>query len=161
MQIITSKENETVKQIKKLKEKKYRTEQNCYIAEGIKLVSEAIVENVDIKKIVICEECIKNNSIDKKMLYEIAKYDCIYVSETVFRTITEVSSPQGILAVIKQENNQEQIDYTQDFILVLDGIQDPGNLGTILRTADSVGLTQIILSDKCGDIYKSIYCFFV
>ena len=138
MQIITSKDNETIKQIKKLKEKKYRDIQNCYIVEGIKVVSEAILENMNIKKIVICEDCIKNNSIDKKMLYDIARYDCLYVSEAVFKTITDVSTPQGVLAIIENNKNEVEIDYSEDLILVLDGIQDPGNLGTIIRTADSV-----------------------
>lgn len=154
MQIITSKDNDTIKTIKKLKEKKYRQEQNSYLVEGIKLVSEAISENAEIQKIVICEECIKNNSIDKKMLYEIAKYECIYVSQKVFNTITEVENPQGLLAVVKQGDKNQKIDYTQDIILILDGIQDPGNLGTILRTVDSVGLNQIILSSNCGDVYN-------
>ena len=138
MQIITSKDNETIKQIKKLKEKKYRDMQNCYIIEGIKLVCEAILENMNIKKIVICEDCLKNNSIDKKMLYDIARFDCIYVSENVFKTITDVATPQGVLAIIEQNKNKLEIDYSEDLILVLDGIQDPGNLGTIIRTLDSV-----------------------
>lgn len=138
MQIITSKDNENIKQIKKLKEKKYRQEQNCYLVEGIKMVREAIIENADIQTIVVCEDCIKDNSIDKKMLYEIAKYNCLYVSEKVFKTITDVESPQGIIAVVKQNKIDEEIDFTQDIILILDGIQDPGNLGTIIRTLDSV-----------------------
>lgn len=125
MQIITSKENENVKFIKKLKEKKYRKEQKSFLVEGIKLVKEAILENATIKKIVICEECIKNNSIDKKMLYEISKYDCIYVTEAVFNSITDVSSPQGILAVVEQKIEEEEIDYSKDIILILDGVQDP------------------------------------
>ena len=59
------------------------------------------------------------------MLYEIAKYDCIYVAEKVFEAITEVNNPQGILAVIKKENKEETINYEEDMIVVLDGIQDP------------------------------------
>ena len=138
MQIITSKDNETIKSIKKLKEKKYRTHSNSYIIEGIKIVGEAIEENVDIQKIIICEECLKNNNIEKKMLYEIAKYNCIYVTEAVFNSLTDVNTPQGILAVVKQNPKNQQIDFSQDLILILDGIQDPGNLGTIIRTSDAV-----------------------
>ena len=115
MQIITSKDNESIKLIKKLKDKKFRTKENCFIVEGIKLVKEAIMENANIKKIVICEECIKNNSIDKKALYEISKYDCIYVTEAVFNTITDVSTPQGILAVVEQQGSEQQIDYSRRY----------------------------------------------
>ena len=69
MQIITSKDNELVKNIKKLKEKKYRDENNQFIVEGIKLVAEAIEEQADINCIVVCEDCINDGLIDKKLLY--------------------------------------------------------------------------------------------
>ena len=83
-----------------------------------------------------------------------AKYECLYVSKKVLDSITDVSNPQGILAVIGKKEGNNSIDYNQDLILILDGIQDPGNLGTILRTADSVGLKQIIVSANSGDIYN-------
>lgn len=154
MQVITSKDNEVVKSIKKLKDKKYRELNNKYIIEGIKLVEEAIEENANIDTILVCEDCIENNTIEQKLLYEIAKQNCIYVSEKVFSAVTEVTNPQGILAVVNKENKEQEIDYNQDVIVVLDGIQDPGNLGTILRTVDSVGLNQIIISKQTADVYN-------
>ena len=154
MQVITSKDNESIKKIKKLNEKKYRDEENCYIVEGIKIIAEAIEENANIQKIVICEECIKDEGIDKELLYKISKYECIYVSQKVFASITNVGTPQGILAVIKKNANNLNIDYNEDLIVVLDGIQDPGNLGTILRTVDSVGLNQILVSKGTADCYN-------
>lgn len=154
MQVITSKENEIIKNIKKLKEKKYRDENNQFIVEGIKMVQEAILENAKIVKIVICEDCLDDGSIKQELLYEIAKHDCIYVSKKVFQTITEVTNPQGILAVVEKENREDSISYDEDIIVVLDGIQDPGNLGTILRTLDSINLKQIILSEKTADAYN-------
>lgn len=132
MQIITSKDNENIKNIKKLKERKYRDLNNEYIIEGIKIIKEAINEKANIKKVIICEECLANNLLDDKLLYEIAKYDCIYVTKKIFETITDVSKPQGILAIV-EKNNKREIDYKEDIIIALDGIQDPGNLGTILR----------------------------
>ena len=154
MQIITSKDNELVKNIKKLKEKKYRDENNQFIVEGIKLVAEAIEEQADINCIVVCEDCINDGLIDKKLLYEIAKFKCIYVTEKIFSTLTDVTSPQGILAVINRKDNNIKIDYNQEFIVVLDGIQDPGNLGTILRTVDAAGLNQIVLSKETADSFN-------
>ena len=154
MQVITSKDNEIIKNIKKLKEKKYRDQENKFIVEGIKMIKEAILENANIDKIVICEECINNGTIDKELLYEIAKEDCVYVTEKVFNALTDVTNPQGILATINKQNSEENISYNEDVIVVLDGIQDPGNLGTILRTVDSVGLLQIILSEKTADPYN-------
>lgn len=154
MQVITSKDNEVVKNIRKLKDKKYREQENKYLIEGIKLIEEAVEEKANIDTVVVCEDCVENNTIEQKLLYEIAKYDCIYVAEKVFDAITEVNNPQGILAVVNKENKEENIDYDEDMIVVLDGIQDPGNLGTILRTVDSVGLKQIILSEKTADAYN-------
>jgi TrmH family RNA methyltransferase len=154
MQVITSKDNEIIKNIKKLKEKKYRDLTNQYIVEGIKLVKEAIVENAKINKIVVCEDCENEGSIEKSLMYEIAKYDCVYVSKKIFEYITDVNSPQGILAVIEKKSNSENISYNEDIIVVLDGIQDPGNLGTILRTVDSVNLKQIVLSENTADPYN-------
>ena len=153
MQIITSKDNENIKSIKKLKERKYRDLNNEYIIEGIKILKEAIQERAVIKKIVICEECLANNIIDEKLLYEIAKYDCLYVSKKIFEGLTDVSKPQGILAVV-EKNNKKDIKYTEDIIVALDGLQDPGNLGTILRTLDSANLSQVIVSKDTVDAYN-------
>ena len=160
MQRITSKDNEFIKHVKKLKDKKYRDESNEYIIEGIKLIEEAIKEKAQINQIVICEENEKKNAISKSLMYEISKYDCIYVTKQVFNSITQVVAPQGIFAIIAKKNNfgdgskNYQIDYTQDIIVVLDDIQDPGNLGTILRTIDSCGQKQILVSKGTVDAYN-------
>ena len=154
MQVISSKDNEIIKNIKKLKEKKYRDAENKFIVEGTKIVQEAIEEEAKVKLIVVCEECINNGTISKELLYKIAKYECIYVTEKVFNLLTDVKTPQGILAVIEKSNKNNEIDYTQDIIIALDEIQDPGNLGTILRTVDSANLKQIIISKNSADSYS-------
>lgn len=95
------------------------------------------------------------NSIPSDLLYEIAKYDCVYVSEKVFNSMTDVINPQGILAIIEKYPSEEnQIDFKEDLFLVLDNIQDPGNMGTILRTADSLNFTQILVSKGTADQYN-------
>ena len=154
MQVISSKDNEQIKYIKKLKDKKFRDETKEYLVEGIKLVKEAIEENVTIKMIIVCEDCDSEGAIEQSLLYEIAKYNCIYVTKKLFQSITDVVNPQGILAVVEKGDNSDNIDYGEDIILALDGIQDPGNLGTILRTADSANLKQIILTAECADPYN-------
>lgn len=154
MQSISSKENELIKHIKKLKDKKERDSSNEYLIEGIKLIQEAIQENVNIKQIIVCDDCDKTESIPKDLMYEIAKYDCVYVTKKIFKYISEVQQPQGILAIIDKNNSDSEIDYTQDIIVALDDVQDPGNLGTILRTVDSIGLTQILVSKGTADSYN-------
>jgi len=154
VQVISSKDNEIVKNIRKLKEKKYRDIENKFIVEGIKLVEEAINENAKIQLVVICEECMNDGTLSKELLYKIAKYECIYVTEKVFNLISDVKSPQGILAVIEKKNKNNEINYSQEIIIALDDIQDPGNLGTILRTVDSANLNQIIISKGSSDSYN-------
>ena len=152
--VITSKDNEQMKHIRKLKEKKYRDEYNEYVIEGVKLIKEAIAEKANIKTIVACDDCVKNEEIDPKLLYEIAKYNCLYAEEKVFKSISDVQNHQGILAVMSKKE-EKKIDYSEEIIVVLDDIQDPGNLGTILRTIDSAGLKQIIVSKGSGDVFNS------
>ena len=155
MQIITSKDNELVKHIRKLKDKKYRDESNEYVVEGVRLVEEAVKENAKIKQIIVCEDTTKTYEIPTHIMLEIAKYECIYVSDKVFNLITQVTNPQGIMAIIEKDTANVQIDYTQDIIVTLDDVQDPGNLGTILRTVDSIGLNQIIVSKGTADAFNA------
>lgn len=154
MQVISSKDNEFVKHVKKLKEKKYRDINQEFIIEGIKLVKEAIEEKANIKNIIICDNCEDSGIIPKDLMYEIAKYNCIYVTENILKTMSDVNAPQGILAIISMNNKNNEIDYSQDIIVALDDIQDPGNLGTILRTVDSVRLNQILVSKGTADCYN-------
>ena len=100
MQVISSKDNEFIKHVKKLKDKKYRDINQEFVIEGIKLIREAIEENADIKQIIICDNCLNSDVISKELMYEIAKYECVYVTEKIFRTITDVNTPQGLLAII-------------------------------------------------------------
>lgn len=175
--IISSKDNEIVKEIRKLKEKKYRKDK--FIVEGIKMLEEAINENASIDLIVIREginlrsvisNVLPKNNADsgiksKNILDVISKIKNITVTRKVFDTLTDVVSPQGVLAVINKNkkvinsdsniiSKNNEIDTTADYILALDDIQDPGNLGTIIRTADSANLKQIIVSKNTVDAYS-------
>ncbi len=162
MQVISSKDNEIIKHIKKLKDKKYRDLNNEYIIEGVKIIKEAINEKANIKKVIICDDCEKTSSIPKELMYEVAKQDCIFVTSKLFESLTDVTNPQGILAIVEKNTvksssnveNEKEIDYNQDIIVVLDDIQDPGNLGTILRTLDSIGINQILVSKGTADSYN-------
>lgn len=141
--MIISKTNDYIKHIKSLSQKKYRDEYHEYVIEGIKLVKEAIEEKVHIKKIIICEEL-----YNEKINFE----NIEYVDEKVFKYISETETPQGILAVVEQEENKKEIG---DIIFALDNVQDPGNLGTIVRTLDCAGINSLIVSSGCADLYNS------
>lgn len=155
MQTITSKENSLIKHICKLREKKYRNEYNQYLIEGVKLLKEAIEEHANIEYIIISEEAKSSELVEKYLKKVLQSTEYIQVPNNIFKLISEVERPQGVLAVIRKNLEDIKIDYSQDIILALDGIQDPGNLGTIIRTADSVGLTQILISKGTADPYNS------
>ena len=156
MKLISSRENELIKHIKKLKDKKYRDKNNEYIVEGIKLVEEAIKEKVNIKKIIKREGFNYLENIPKEIIDKIEEQENIYVTAKIFEELTDVKTPQGILAIIEKDRFvEDKIDYNQDIIVALDNVQDPGNLGTILRTVDSIGINQILLSKGTVDSYNS------
>lgn len=150
--VITSKDNEIVKHIRKLRDKKWRDETGEFLIEGAKMIEEAVREKAKIKMIIVCEE-LNQNPIPKDVLYKVAKEKIIYVNDKVFKILTDVNTPQGILAVI-EKNIEKEIDFSKDLFLILDNIQDPGNMGTILRTADSVNLKQIIVPKGNADCYN-------
>lgn len=153
--IITSKDNEFVKHVKKLKEKKYREEYNEFIIEGIKIIEEAIEENAKIKSIIICEDCKNQSAFPNELMYEVAKMNCIYVSEKIFLSLSDVSNPQGIMAIIEKDKKEDnKIDFSPKYFLLLDNIQDPGNMGTIIRTCDSLNMKQLIISKGSSDVYN-------
>lgn len=141
--VITSKDNEIIKEVKKLKEKKYRKDK--FLVEGMKMLKEAIEENANIDLIIVKEKM--------KIDIDISKYRSVEVSEKLFNTLTDVVTPQGVLAVVNKNTNNN-IDYTANYIMALDGIQDPGNIGTIIRTLDSANLKQLIVSKNTVDCYS-------
>lgn len=142
--MITSKSNELIKYIKALHLKKNREENKEYFVEGVKLVKEAIAENLPIEKIIICEELLQEK-VDTK------KYDVEYVNKVVFDFISDTKTPQGIMAIIsiEQPNRMEG-----NVIFALDNVQDPGNLGTIIRTLDCAGINTLLLSEGTVDVYN-------
>ena len=154
--IITSKENSEIKRIKKLYEKKYREEENSFIIDGIKIFNEAVREKAKIEKVFYCRELLEKNSqlTNQSFFNSLDKFEKMEISETLFKYISELQNPQGIIAIISKDNNQE-IDFNQELFLALDDIQDPGNIGTIIRTADSSGINQIICSKNTADCYNS------
>lgn len=154
MQQITSKENQLIKHIIKLKEKKYRKEYNQFIIEGVKIVKEAINENANIENIIVSKNALDSELVKKYLEEELRNINYIEVPENIFKLISDVEKPQGVLAIVNKENKKQNVDYSNSIMLALDDIQDPGNLGTIIRTADSIALSQILISKGTVDPYS-------
>lgn len=151
MIFIESKENNLFKNTKKLKERKNRNKSNKYIIEGFRLVQEAFKAKVDIDYLIVTEESIEK--IDQFLLNYISEDIKIYkISDNLFKELISTENPQGILAVINM--NIMPLESNGNFYLLCDKLQDPGNLGTIIRTAHAAGVQGIILTKGTVDIYN-------
>ena len=142
MTIITSKANSVVKNAKKLHQKKYR--KSAYLIEGWHLFEEAVQAGVTIEKIFALE-----SYRDQLAAFP----QTVWVSEDILLDLADSQTPQGIVAVVQKEE-VGQVDFSQGKFLFLEDVQDPGNVGTIIRTADAAGFTGVIVSDKSADIYS-------
>ena len=142
MTIITSKSNSVVKNAKKLHQKKYR--KSAYLIEGWHLFEEAVQAGVTIEKIFALE-----SYRDQLVAFP----QTIWVSEEILLDLADTQTPQGIVAVIQKEEIGLP-DFRQGKFLFLEEVQDPGNVGTMIRTADAAGFTGVIVSDKSADIYS-------
>ena len=151
MVFIESKENNLFKNIKKLKERKNRNKSSKYIIEGFRLVQEAFKAKVNIDYLIITEDALGKS--DKFLLEYITKDAKIYkVNDSLFKELVSTENPQGILAVINM--NVMPLEANGDFYLLCDKLQDPGNLGTIIRTSHAAGVQGIILTKGTVDIYN-------
>lgn len=136
--------------IKSLHLKKFRKEHRLFLAEGIKSVTEFLNSGYQIETIYCTDALAPNlNNISRKI-------KLVTINETELQKITTLTTPQGVLAIIR---TQEETEITPEsfngtFTLVLDGIQDPGNMGTIIRTADWFGFQRVICSPDCVEVYN-------
>lgn len=147
IKIIKSTKNEFIKEIKKLKSKNHRYEKNMFLAEG-KSIAEEILNN--------CPERIKHIFVTEgySFDFDINDFDCYEVTYEVMESICETKTPQGVAICVAID--EKKIDFSgKDFFVYLDNVKDPGNVGTLIRTADAVGADGVILSPECADIYNS------
>ncbi|MBS5938889.1 RNA methyltransferase [Clostridium sartagoforme] len=146
---IESKDNNLFKYVKKLKERRFRDKEGLFILEGLRLVKEAIKANMEIKNIFI------SKSYEDKLVSEFNSTlldNTIILNDNLFSQLASTENPQGVIAVVNKINNNK--DEIGDFYLICDKVQDPGNLGTIIRTAHAAGVNGIILTKGTVDIYN-------
>lgn len=138
-----------VKYIQSLGHKKRRDEEQVFIAEGPKIVNELLKEpRVDALEIFALQDWLQQNSIPANIEHHM-------VTQEELEKITQLSTANKVLAIFQQPKVIANIDTNNKWILLLDGIQDPGNLGTIIRIADWFGIKQIICSHECASIYNT------
>ncbi|HHY99472.1 MAG TPA: 23S rRNA (guanosine(2251)-2'-O)-methyltransferase RlmB [Sedimentibacter sp.] len=154
MDIIRSKDNGKIKYIRNLYIKKFRDQEKAFVVEGVKFVSEALREKADIKLLLVSEEVLDKNEINKIMA-SMDKSKVLVCSAKVFESAADTVNAQGVLAVISKNSlSPNEITDKYPFVIMCDRIQDPGNLGAIMRSADAFGPAALILNKGCVDAYN-------
>jgi len=153
---ITSSKNPTIKEIKSLSNKKYRWANSLYIIEGIKIVEEALNNNIFLKYIVVTDEFLLSNSANELCQKILSHKNLIKIDTKIFSDLSDTINSQGIIAVaeIKNHDLSQVIHKKNNVLLFLDNVQDPGNMGTIIRTVDAFNMNGIILNQGCVDPYN-------
>ncbi|MBO4347086.1 MAG: RNA methyltransferase [Lachnospiraceae bacterium] len=151
--MITSASNGKVKYLQALTSRaSFRRKEGKFVAEGIKMFEEA--DEKDVLEVYVKEGVF--NSFDTDTRYKLAKIGYEVLSEAVFKKVSDTVTPQGILTVLKIREYGEEVLFEEDdpLVMILENIQDPGNIGTIIRTAEGAGVNAIVMTKDCVDIYN-------
>lgn len=149
--MITSTGNQQVKRLLQLQKKsKARNEEGVFIVEGLRMFQEVPKEQVE--KVYISETLYNR----KKLELNLDSFSIEILSDSVFSHVSDTKTPQGILCIVKQKkyDAEEILKIEKPHFVVLDNVQDPGNLGTIIRTAEGAGVHAVFMSRDCVDIYN-------
>ncbi|MCM3759700.1 RNA methyltransferase [Alkalihalobacillus oceani] len=147
MRRIDSSKNEQVKGWKKLHTKKGREKAGQFLVEGFHLVEEALRASIKVNTVLLTDDTILPPE------WSLSELDVIMLSPQVMKELAETETPQGVIAVCELPESPAA-EITEGKYLLVDRVQDPGNLGTMIRTADSAGLTGVVVGDGCVDIFN-------
>ena len=151
MKEISSVHNPTVQELKDLQKAKARRERGLFLCESAKMVREALALS-------LCRSLIVERGRESDYAQEIAQAealgcDVLLVTPAILGAISEQKTPQGIMATVAIRPEPQA--FSGSLIVAMDGVQDPGNVGTILRTADAAGFDGALLSSACADLYSA------
>lgn len=146
-EIIISKDNDRIKVLRKLSQKKFRHEFGIFKVENLKIINSTMQVGYKFKSIYVTQEFIDKN----KNFINSLNNEYQIISEDVNKSISDLNTPPGVCAVFK--NIDHPIDFNS-IIVYLNGISDPGNLGTILRSALAFGIRNVVVDEHCADLYN-------
>ncbi len=154
LQLVQSRQNKTVREIIALQDKKERKRQRCFIVEGVRFVREALLSGMGVEKICFATETADKlvPELNSLLPSGIPAYE---MPLGLFRQMAETDTPQGVLAVVRIPDRSLSSLYRQGFRgLVLDSVQDPGNCGTMIRSAHALGFDAVIAASGSVDIFN-------
>ena len=155
---ITSSNNDKIKYLRSLYQKKYRRENNQFVLEGIRLIEEALQEKIGVQQVFYSEYLLRNEQGENlfKELQQLSGVNIYEIDDNLLQQVADTVSPQGVLAIADKVEYQldDILGAKHQLVLVIDQIQDPGNLGTIIRTADAAGFDGLITTKGTVSLYN-------
>ncbi|HHZ05696.1 MAG TPA: RNA methyltransferase [Clostridiales bacterium] len=153
MQTITSRDNHIIKDTTKLiKSSSYRTQWEKYVIEGVRICSDAVDSHVSFATVLLAQNAVEKYPKLITLLQEICESTFI-ISDKLFSQISDTKTPQGVMCVCNKSTNRFMAAQGKRY-LALECIQDPANMGTILRTAEALGINGVYITADCCDIYS-------
>lgn len=149
---LTASQNPLIKEVRMLKNKSAREKKGLYFIEGTRFVSEALKYSSEIRYLMVSESFSNGEGM---IQYEGLSLNIYQVPDSLFNELSDTQTPQGILAVVGiKDNSLDNAELSEGLLVILDGIKDPGNMGTIIRTADAADCAGVIVPEGCVDIYN-------
>src|SRR6056297_672963 len=150
---ITSIKNDKIKNLRKLYQKKYRKQKGQFILEGLRLTRGSYNAGANLDTIYITKDFYNNLIKDEAFLIN-NQDKIVFVSNKLIKEVADTDNPQDIITVVNEPNFNEKQVLSKEYILILDRVQDPGNMGTIIRTAVAAGFQSLIITKGSVDVFN-------
>lgn len=154
---ITSKDNSIVKYLRSLQNPKQRKKEKAFLIEGVRMVEEALRENLGVRSVVAAQSLVRHHGKGVIKLAENRSVNVIWISDKLMESLSESKTPQPVMAVaaVKEHTEDEIIASRPALVVVANQLQDPGNLGTIIRTAEAAGASGVVTGPRTVDPYNA------
>lgn len=150
---ISGKDNRTIKLLRSLSTSHGRKKHGLYFIEGQRIVSDTARLSGEVLEFIAFSESFAAANLEAAKTYA-EGFNCFLLTDALFESVSDTKTPQGILAVAKAVSHTLGEFSAESRILILDGIRDPGNMGTIIRTAEAMGIGSVFLTGGCADVFS-------
>jgi RNA methyltransferase, TrmH family len=154
---LSSKDNSFIKHIHSLSEPKHRKKEQAFLIEGVKMVEEALRDNAGVTMIIAAPSIVQHHGKGVLKLAESRSIETVWITERMMDTVSENKTPQPVMAIVKmrEQHEEELFAHAAKLIVVTHQLQDPGNLGTIIRTAEAAGASGVAITSNTVDPYNA------
>lgn len=154
---LSSKDNNVIKNLHSLGDPKHRKKEQSFLIEGVKMVEEGLRDNAGVIMVVAAPSLVQHHGKGVLKLAESKGVDILWISERLMDMLSESKTPQPVMAVVrmKRHSEEELLGHSAKLVVVAHRLQDPGNLGTIIRTAEAAGASGVALTENTVDPFNA------